>query len=105
MLSADLAVAFPLGNRTPEELALVFNQAMQAKATDGETPAAFGMADGSPVRFAGQRLVNEVGFNGQFGAQARDNKGSMPIREWATRLAQGPFSPLNDQPNKPQEAV
>lgn len=71
----------------------VFWAAGQQKAADEETPTAFGYGDGSPRRFAGERLGPPyAGLGGDFGAMASQGG---PVMAWHKRSQN--FSPVGGQ--------
>jgi hypothetical protein len=90
-------VAFPLANRSPDNLATALGQAVMEKQARQEKPVLFGYDNGSPMRFAGEEIATRIGGDGDFSRMANDkrDKGAQDyLKQWTQQVTSGMFSPL-----------
>lgn len=82
--------------RLPDDYPTAFAKAIEQKSAQQEVPATFGYIEGTPSRFAGEKMVRDLGLVGDFGVMTNDkkDKGAQGyLRDWTSQWTSGPFGP------------
>ena len=94
--------------RLPEDYPTAFAKAIDQKSAQQEVPATFGYVEGTPSRFAGEKMVRDLGLVGEFGAMTNDkkDKGAQKyLKDWTSQWTSGPFGPDPVESADPQSKV
>lgn len=76
-----------------KDVGAALGQAIADKRTREEVPVTFGYSAGSPGRFAGDQLRENIGMLGEFGGSTKDPGMKPYYRDWTSYWASGPFGP------------
>jgi hypothetical protein len=76
-----------------KDIGTALGQGVDNKQTRQEAPVTFGYEGGTPIRFAGAALRENIGMNGEFGAQTKDPKSKEYFGDWTGYWTGGPFGP------------
>lgn len=76
-----------------KDIATALSQGVDNKLTRAEAPVTFGYEAGTPIRFAGEELKNNIGMVGDFGSSTKDPKMKGYFKDWTGYWSSGPFGP------------
>lgn len=76
-----------------KDVATALGQGVDNKLTRAEAPVTFGYEAGTPIRFAGKQLVDNIGMVGEFGVSTKDPNMKGYFKDWTGFWANGPFGP------------
>jgi hypothetical protein len=76
-----------------KDIATALGQGVDNKKTRAEAPVTFGYEGGTPIRFAGKELAENIGMVGDFGNSTKDPEMKDYFKDWTGFWVSGPFSP------------
>ncbi len=80
-----------------KDIATALGQGVENKLTRSEAPVTFGYEAGTPIRFAGEELKDNIGMVGDFGSSTKDPNMKGYYKDWTGYWSSGPFGPASPQ--------
>lgn len=80
-----------------KDVVTALGQGVDNKLTRAEAPVTFGYEAGTPIRFAGKQLADNIGMVGEFGTSTNDPKMKSYYGDWAQQWTSGPFGPSDSE--------
>lgn len=76
-----------------KDVGTALSQGVDNKLTRAEAPVTFGYEAGTPIRFAGDQIKENIGLAGEFGASTKDPGMKKYYGDWTAYWSNGPFGP------------